>query len=56
MKWLVVTEQYICYMRDTNTAEIVDVMIIDSGFKVTKEKKNGILIENAHRKLLIRVT
>ena len=60
-KWLVVTDQYVCYLRDSTHDEAHDIMLIDTGFNLLFGEEAtgldlGIIIENRSRKLLIEAS
>jgi hypothetical protein len=41
-KWLIVTDQYVGYLKNPRSTEVHEVMIIDQGFRITHgEKKVG---------------
>ena len=60
-KWLVVTDQYVCYLRDSTRDEAHEMMFIDCGFDLlygeeVTGRDHGILIINKSRKLLIEAS
>jgi len=58
-RWFLLTDQYLAYMRDCESKDAIEIMLIDSSFHILYGKRDtgnekGIIVVNNNRKLRIK--
>jgi len=53
-RWFIVTDQYICYLRESSGSEPIEILLIDGGFDIKYGRRDtgyekGIILTNNTR-------
>lgn len=55
-KWLIVTSEYVCYLKTPRDKEAHEIMLIDNNFKILPQNDDSFVIQNGSRQLKIVCT